>query len=128
MAKMFPLLFPYGLVRVSHQAKLLVSDEAIWQMLYLHSCGSFGDISPERRQENLVSIKLRDGTIESRLELNGYLFCIRTYLGYDHSDTGPNYVDFDNDKERWFASSFPAHNITIFNLATLHELVGQGVM
>jgi len=129
MAKMFPPLFPYGLARVSTQTKTLVDNDAIRQMLYLHSSGSFGDISPERRQENLVSIKLRDGTIESRFDLNGYLFCITTYLDYGRSNTGTNYVSFDSDEKEWLGSSFPVHNITTFiKLATLHQLVGQGVM
>ena len=126
MARMFPLLFPYGSARVSHEAKEILTHDQINQMLYLHTTGAWGDITESARDTNLFHIKNKAGTIKSLHSINNRVFIVATNL-----DVAPSlyisryiaYIVFDSDQERWAGSSFPDYNLTFISLAEYDEVL-----
>lgn len=123
---MSSLLFPYGSARISRQAKKILTEEEIKQMLYQHTTGAWENISQSTRDKNLFQLKHKAGIIKNGHLINGNLFIIYTYLDVSPSfwaDDTPNYIAFDSDQEKWAGSSFPEHNLTFISLGEYDKVL-----
>lgn len=129
MAKMFPLLFPYGEAKVSTQAAQHLPYEQCSNLLYLHSTGAWDATAAETKATNLANIKNKRGIVLSRHHYDESTFIIKTRFNLAEEDYQTFLEPHPQFKEVNYLgwSDWPRRIVTVISLATLHELTGSGI-